>query len=172
VSIGPLTAQLTDLLISGELRQARRLGLPEGFQTILVIGGPGPAWSPIKLRNVHLTCTPEGYQKDTGSVTEFWQESHGIALQLCPHAGRIPEGYRKGVENSRFTLGITIIQSYIQRDTSHASSLLISSIFALSPCPPHDKFVITGELLSSSVDRCRELEGANFREGHTRRGSQ
>ena len=34
-------------------------------------------------------------RKDTRRVTEFCQGSHGVALKLYPHAGRIPEGYQK-----------------------------------------------------------------------------
>ena len=49
----------------------------------------------VNLWTCIFTCTLEGYRKDTGRVTEFCQGGNGIALQLYPHTGSIPEGYRK-----------------------------------------------------------------------------
>ena len=65
--------------------------IPDHFGDLERQCSPGPAWSPVKLRNVHFTCTMEGYRKTTGRVSEFCQRSHGIALQLYRHAGRIPQ---------------------------------------------------------------------------------
>ena len=80
----PLNKRTTEAGV--ETRPAGRI--PEGFHTIVVIWSPGPAWSRVKLRNVHFTCTPEGYRKGNRSSVKALTESH------CNFT-RTPEGYRK-----------------------------------------------------------------------------
>ena len=51
-------------------------------------------------------------RKDAGRVPEFCQGSHGIALQLQRHAGRIPVRYRKAAANSRPAVGTEFSHPY------------------------------------------------------------
>ena len=105
-----LTDPLTDLLtdpLTGKLRRAWRLSPPEGYRKdsrpFWWSGALGHFGDPLSCEMLNFTCTPEGYRKDTGRIPEGCQTSvkrpvrkPGIALQLYLHAGRIPEGYRKG----------------------------------------------------------------------------
>ena len=97
-----LTDPLTGPLITRKLRQAQRLGPPEGYRK-----DSRPFWRSRALGHFGdpLSCEMlilPARRKDTGRMPEGCQTSvkrpvrkSGIALQLYLHAGRIPEGMRK-----------------------------------------------------------------------------
>jgi hypothetical protein len=114
------------------------------------------------LQNVHFTCTPEGYRKDTGKIPEGYLKDTGrIPEGYRKDTGRLPEGYRTGARilsrGSRSRIAILLAR---QKDTGRilegyqkgrANERLVVGIKNCQPAVKHHQYLAANYLSSSKT---------------------